>query len=322
MMSDPWGSPVGPGATTGGQSAGPTQQGYQGSPVGPYPPGPPGHQGFPPPPPPGRRGSSGVVWVVVAVAVLLVVVLLLVVAVVWLRVVGGGSAPTATSPPSVTQEPSTGTSESTGGPAGDYVAAQRWASAVFGTFEPVTLTGTGSEVVQLPGNVFGLQGNAYGMVTFTVSNAPDDGFSVVVDSNAAGEVTGGSLVIDGYGNYTGTGLYGHSGWDRGEYLRVDAPEGSQWEATIEPVSAAPEFTTSGSHYAVMLYTGAGGDLTVTFGDDPTGTVYWCIGQTFCPDEYDVLDLDTRQSRVTVPPGPALLTIESDMPWETSGSALQ
>ncbi|WP_437584268.1 TM2 domain-containing protein [Paramicrobacterium sp. CJ85] len=118
-----------------------------------------------------------------------------------------------------------------------------WADTNFGTFEVITASGSGDDVIALPADV------EAGIVTAEHSGSANFIVSVLDANNAST----GDLLVNAIGSYTGTTAYGINALGDGVNLQVQAS--GPWSITISPISAAPELAESGSGDAVFLYNG-------------------------------------------------------------------
>lgn len=126
---------------------------------------------------------------------------------------------------------------------------QEWADATYGTFEPVTASGSGPTLVPLPAATAGL-------VTATYDG---DGYFGITALDTAGEMS--ELLVNTGGPYAGTTAFGLLSPGLGTTLEVTAD--GPWSLQIAPVSTAPALVPSGTGDTVLLYEGAEQTMTVT-----------------------------------------------------------
>jgi hypothetical protein len=166
----------------------------------------------------------------------------------------------------------------------------------YGTFEPFTVSGEGTQLVQLPTVVRSF------LLTAGYSGG---GVISLTALDATGAQTKDFGIFD-FADYEGTEAYG---------LRADPPEvtaldvylsnGGSWSFTISPI-AVP---TSGEGDAVFRYEGPALPLTLTHGENAY------ISQTSGADYIDIDRIDDTTTAVVLRPGRSLVQIYSGGdPW--------
>jgi hypothetical protein len=126
----------------------------------------------------------------------------------------------------------------------DAVTVQSWADDTFGSFTPVTKSGTGDNLVTLPA------GATAGMVTATHDGSSNFSISVLDAKNAST----GQLLVNTIGAYKGTSVYGFNSLGDGVTLQITAD--GPWSLKIAPISVAPRLAATGAGDEVFLYDGS------------------------------------------------------------------
>ncbi|WP_345436826.1 hypothetical protein [Microbacterium gilvum] len=188
---------------------------------------------------------------------------------------------------------------------------QQWADQRFGSFTPLSVSGTGDSVVKLP------SGARSGLLT-----AQHDGQSyfVLETLDAAGEVADQPLYVKG--GYEGTVPFGaFPEYDDGNRLHIIAD--GAWTVTIAPMSTAPGLpraveATIGSR--VFLYGGASATLDVRFSglyEDDLFIVYQEAQNGDVPSAYVYQEAWDYNGRTPLAPGPSIVYVlaDPDGNWE-------
>lgn len=187
-------------------------------------------------------------------------------------------------------------------PAGDEPAnAGAWADDSFGTFEPVTHTGTGDNLVSLPA------GATVGIVTATHDGARN----FIINALDATNGSTGDLLVNTIGAYSGTSAFGFNAMSDATTLEVNAD--GNWSIVISPVSAAPAFAASGTGDAVHLFDGDAGKLTATHAGERNFIVMEETGEAFSMGIL-VNDIGVYSGTVPLSAGPSVLVIRADGAW--------
>ena len=178
---------------------------------------------------------------------------------------------------------------------------QSWADSTFGTFTPVTQTGTGDNIIALPA------GTKAGIVTATHDGSSNFSLSVLDASNAST----GQLLMNTIGAYRGTTAYGFTALGKGTTIRLTAD--GNWTITISPVSTAPAIVPSGAGDGVFLYSGKAGKLTVAHDGSSNFTVTEETGKTF---PYGLLmnEIGAYSGTVPLSSGPSVIVVGADGNW--------
>ncbi len=186
-------------------------------------------------------------------------------------------------------------------PATDAGVAQKWADKAFGSFTPVTETGTGDNLITLPA------GAAAGIVTATHDGSGNFALSVL---DATNESTG-ELLVNTIGAYSGTTVYGFNALGEGTTIQIMAD--GNWSLTISPVSAAPALAGGGVGDAVFLYDGKAGKLTATHDGAGNFVVMEETGKAF---NFGLLvnEIGAYSGTVPLSAGPSALSVKADGNW--------
>ena len=178
---------------------------------------------------------------------------------------------------------------------GDVVA---WAESTYGTFDPVTVDGSGDQVVPLPDGVEA--------ALITVEGAED--YTTVNALNADGEDYGDMYLFLPAGE-TGQGAVGVSDYDTVTDINVEAD--GDWSMTFEPIASADVFPESGSSPAYYLYDGPGGTADFEY----TGEANIIINQYSAGyDNLVVNEIDAYSGTVELDPGPSLMRVIATGDW--------
>lgn len=183
-------------------------------------------------------------------------------------------------------------------------SATDWADSSYGTFVPVTQTGTGDSLITLP------VGAKAGVVSATYQGG--DNFSITV-LDAANQSTG-QLLVNTIGAYTGTTAYGFNAMSVGVTLQVSGS--GSWTVIVSPVSAVPALPTSGSGDGVFLYSGAATRLTAAYGGSGNFAVLEETGDAF---HYGLLvnEIGAYSGTVPLSAGPSVISVTADGNWTTT-----
>jgi hypothetical protein len=184
----------------------------------------------------------------------------------------------------------------------DPVTVQSWADDTFGSFTPLTKTGTGDNLVTLPA------GATAGIVTAT----HDGSSNFAIDVLDAKSASTGQLLVNTIGAYRGTSSYGfNSLGDKGVTLQISAD--GKWTVTISPVSSAPGLVAAGAGDGVFLYSGPAGKLTATHNGSSNFAVMEESGDA---TEFGLLinEIGTYSGTVPLGGGPSVITVSADGKW--------
>lgn len=214
----------------------------------------------------------------------------------------GGSAD---STPVDSGEPSTEQSADIEAPAEDPVeeieTVHSWADESFGTFETITQSGTGDNLVTLP------QGVKAGIVTAT----HDGGSNFVINAlNASNDATG-DLLVNTIGAYNGINVYGFNSFSEATTLEIKAD--GNWSISIAPISTAPALVTSGAGDGVYLFDGPSGKLTATHDGSSNFVLFEETSETFSMGLL-VNEIGAYSGTVPLSAGPSVITVKADGAW--------
>lgn len=181
-------------------------------------------------------------------------------------------------------------------PADDAAA---WAGETFGTFETLTVEGTGDSIVELPA--------AVGIVTASHNGSSN---FVVMALDAANESTG-DLLVNTIGAYSGTTAFGLTSFTEGVRLQVSAD--GAWSLTIAPLATAPELAAAGTGDAVFLYDGDAAALAATHDGDSNFAI---IEETdaFLSMGLLINEIGSYSGTVPLSSGPSVLMVTADGNW--------
>lgn len=186
-----------------------------------------------------------------------------------------------------------------------YEAAQEWVDDRYGTFEVVTVQGTGDDLVDIP------EGVSTALVSASYSGSGHFAVSVLDEANSAT----GDLLVNTIGTYSGDTAMGMHSW-MGVGVTLEVSASGPWEITIAPMSSAAEFPASGAGDGVYLYDGPAARLTVDYGGSGHFAVVeetsdaWSIGLL-------VNDIGPYQGTVPLSAGPSVVMITAEGAWELS-----
>lgn len=170
----------------------------------------------------------------------------------------------------------------------------------FGTFTPITKSGTGSDVVYLPAGV------KAGVVTAT--HAGESNF-IIWSLNASNEES--DLVVNEIGPYSGQGAFGLDLYETPTKLSIEAD--GAWTVRIAPVDQAPilSLPTSAVGSKVYLFDGAAADWRLTHQGESNFIV-----EQWWPADWDLLvnEIGNYQGTVPAKAGPGVLTVMADGAW--------
>lgn len=179
--------------------------------------------------------------------------------------------------------------------------APEWADSTYGTFEPITASGSGDDVVSLP------EGATAGFVSASFTGSGNFIVSVIDANN---QPTG-DLLINTIGAYSGASAYGFNALGDGVSLQVTAS--GPWELTVSPVSAAPVLPESGTGDGVYLYDGDAASATIAHSGSGNFIVQEETAESL---SFGLLvnEIGTYSGTVPVSAGPSVITVNADGDW--------
>ena len=178
---------------------------------------------------------------------------------------------------------------------------QSWADDAFGTFEVVSQTGSGDNLVTLPA------GATAGIVTATHDGSSNFSISVLDAANAST----GQLLVNTIGAYSGTSEYGFSSFGEDTTLQITAD--GNWNLTIAPISAAPGLAASGAGDGVFLYDGTAGKLTATHDGSSNFSIIEETDELFSMGLL-VNEIGAYSGTVPLSSGPSAIVVSADGSW--------
>ena len=181
-------------------------------------------------------------------------------------------------------------------------AKTSWYDTTYGTFTPVTTTGTSDTVIPLPAGAKG------GIITATYTGASN--FSIVLlDKSNQPTIDAPVNVIGNYSGVTGFGFA--SLGNPGTQLQVSGQ--GTWSITVAPVSSAQAKTpASGTGDSVFLYNGAATTWSLT----GAGTGNFNVIE-YSANPMPAINVNTigaYKGKVPVDAGPAVVVIGADGAW--------
>lgn len=195
-------------------------------------------------------------------------------------------------PPETTEEPSEESSEE---PDAESFFAQ------FPSFDPVTASGTGDDVIELPAS--------QGTITATHNGSANFVLTVLDGANAMAE-----LPVNVIGSYEGTTAYGLDELS-GEAVSLEIVADGDWEITIAPLANAAEFSESQAAQGdgVYLYTGGSATWAVSHTGESNFVVVY-ISESLFGWDLLVNEIGSYDGTVAVTSGPAVVVIIADGEW--------
>lgn len=187
--------------------------------------------------------------------------------------------------------------------AGDDAVA--WAESTYGSFDPVTVSGSGDDVVALPDGVTA--------AIYTVTDTGDNYSISAYGVDDAGDISGSQTVRVPEGE-SASSVIGVSDYATSTGIQVSA--GGDWEMEIAPVSSAPALPESGSGSKVFLYDGPAATADLEY----TGDSNFIINQL--GGDYPNLivnEIDTYSGSSELDAGPSVIVITAFGDWTISTS---
>lgn len=205
--------------------------------------------------------------------------------------------------------------------AGSATAESNPYDEAFGTFEPITRSGTGDSEIRLPAEAWN------GGIITAHSEGPGH-FDIATRWHSPNNVVPWKppYMYRESGPYSGTFTYGLD-WGRSiKRLEVDweglndSTDGGPWEVTVAPISSAEELPgeASGTGDAVFLYSGDGADLVLDFRVVRDRDFF--VAQRLPGGVFTVLvpPADRSGTRsVQLAPGPSIVSITTRGDWKAT-----
>jgi TM2 domain-containing membrane protein YozV len=217
---------------------------------------------------------------------------------------GSGQQPTDSSPLQPGDGHSADTSQQTSSDQGNETSSEdfsditAWAESTFGTFDSVTVDGSGDEIVPMP------DGIDAAIVTIEVKG--DRARATAVDD---AEEIAGSMYLSGQSGDTLQSDVGID--DYRETAGIDVSGSGDWTLTFAPISSAPALPESGSDSGIFLYDGDGGPVTFDYVGDSNFIVHQLgDGGT------DLLanEIDSWSGDAEMVPGPSIVRVQASGDW--------
>jgi hypothetical protein len=190
--------------------------------------------------------------------------------------------------------------DATVAPAGGAEGTAQWAADSFGTFDPVTESGTGDALIDLDGKLAGMA---------TLKYTGEGNFAVMA-LDSANESTG-DLLANTIGSHSGSSVWGLSSFGEAATLQVKAS--GPWTIELQPIADAPPMPASGTGDGVYLYDGGATSATLSH----AGEGHFAAIQ-HSDDLFGVNllanEIGAYTGTVPVQAGPAVLTITAEGDW--------
>jgi hypothetical protein len=176
----------------------------------------------------------------------------------------------------------------------------------FSSFEPVTESGTGDSVIDLPA--------PQGIITASHNGSSNFALTVLDSGNATSE-----LPVNVIGSYEGTTAYGMDELSE-DAAALEILADGDWEITVAPVTDAPEFSDSQAAQGdgVYLYTGAPATWAVSHDGESNFAVIY-VSDSFFGWELLVNEIGPYDGTVAVTSGPGVVIVMADGEWSLSPS---
>ena len=205
--------------------------------------------------------------------------------------------------------------DTAGAPAEAETAAQpadiaAWADEKYGTFEPISQSGTGDAVVTLPADT------AAGLVWATHEGTSN---FIVEALDAQNQNTMPAMHVNAIGAYDGILAYGLDGLDYQEpavslKITADGP----WTIDVAPISYATELPTAGTGDDVFLYNGDATNLVLGSEAEGGFTVFEYPDTEYSNGNFSSTSLVNGPSpysgTVPVTAGPSVIAVFASGPW--------
>jgi hypothetical protein len=176
----------------------------------------------------------------------------------------------------------------------------------FPSFDPVTESGTGDSVIELPA--------AQGIITASHNGSSNFVLTVLDSGNAMSE-----LPVNVIGSYEGTTAYGMDELSE-DAAALEILADGDWEITVAPVTDAPEFSDSQAAQGngVFLYTGGSADWALTHDGESNFAVIY-VSDSLFGSELLVNEIGPYEGTVAVTSGPGVVLVMADGEWSLSPS---
>ena len=202
------------------------------------------------------------------------------------------------------------------GTAGAPAAAQpadiaAWADEKYGTFEPISQSGTGDSVVTLPADT------AAGLVWATHAGTSNFIVEALDAKNQNTMVVG--IHVNAIGAYDGILAYGLEGLDYQQpavslKITADGP----WTIDVAPISYATELPTAGTGDDVFLYNGDATNLVLSSEAEGAFTVFEYTDVEYSNGNFTMESLVNGASPYSgtapITAGPSVIAVFANGPW--------
>jgi hypothetical protein len=176
----------------------------------------------------------------------------------------------------------------------------------FPSFDPVTESGTGDSVIELP--------ETQGIITASHNGSSNFVLTVLDSGNAMSE-----LPVNVIGSYEGTTAYGMDELSE-DAAALEILADGDWEITVAPVTDAPEFSDSQAAQGdgVLLYTGGPATWSLSHDGESNFAVIY-VSDSFFGWELLVNEIGPYEGTVAVTSGPGVVIVTADGEWSLSPS---
>jgi len=186
-------------------------------------------------------------------------------------------------------------------PVEEAPSVQSWADESFGTFDTITQSGAGDNLITLP----------VGVTAAMVTATHDGSRNFVVNALNADNETTGDLLVNTIGAYSGATVYGFNAFSDATSLQIAAD--GNWTITVAPLSTAPALATSGAGDAVFLFDGSAGKLTATHDGTRNFIVQEETDKAFSLGLL-INDIGAYSGTVPLSSGPSVVGVRADGAW--------
>ncbi|GAA1967047.1 DUF4190 domain-containing protein [Microbacterium deminutum] len=175
--------------------------------------------------------------------------------------------------------------------------------SAYGTFAPVTKTGTGDSVIAIPA------GATAGIVTAQHNGSSNFVLSVL---DSANQPTG-DLLVNTIGPYKGVTGFGLSGIGSGAGTNIKVSADGDWSVVIAPISSAPTLVVPGGATGdqVYKYDGAAGNWAFSNTGQSNFVVVQYSGSI---PNLAINEIGAYNGTVPMLAGPSVIVVQSDGAW--------
>ena len=184
-----------------------------------------------------------------------------------------------------------------------------WADEEYGTFEPISQSGTGDAVVTLPA------GTAAGLVWATHAGTSNF-FVVALDAQNKNTMVG--MNVNAVGAYTGILAYGVDGLVEEPAVSLKIAADGPWTSDVAPISYATELPTAGTGDNVFLYNGDATNLVLGSEAEGAFSVFEYTEVDIANGDFSAASLVNGASpysgTVPISAGPSVIAVGASGPW--------